>query len=125
MKFGSHPLNLILRFILEISTFIATGYWGYLLQDNFSKYIFALLFPIILATLWGVFAVPNDPSRSGKTVVKTPGVIRLFLELGIFSVGTFCIYQINYPTSAFLFSFVVIFHYVISFDRITWLFQQK
>ncbi|MBL4623523.1 MAG: YrdB family protein [Flavobacteriales bacterium] len=125
MKLGSHPLNLGLRFILELTALISIGYWGYQSQPNFYSYILMIILPVIAATVWGVFAVPNDPSRSGKTVVKVSGIIRLIIEFIVFGAGALAIYYSGYQTTAAYYLGLVLFHYLISIDRITWLFKQK
>ncbi|MDF1674000.1 MAG: YrdB family protein [Vicingaceae bacterium] len=124
MNLGSHPLNLILRFLLEMTVLITVSYWGYYLTNTPVKYLNVISFPIFLATLWGVFAVPNDPSRSGKTVVKTPGVIRLIIELIFFSFGAIAFYLINFQTLAIVFLIIVLLHYLLSVDRVNWLLKQ-
>ncbi|MCB0400923.1 MAG: YrdB family protein [Flavobacteriales bacterium] len=121
MNWGNHPINLALRFLLEICALLAVGYWAYLWQDSNLRYVFMILFPCILAAVWGIFAVPGDPSRSGKTVVKTPGWIRLILELIIFSLGILALYQTHLITAASLLCGWTLLHYLLSVDRINWL----
>ena len=74
-----------------------------------------------MAVLWGVFAVPNDPSRSGNTIVDTPGVVRLILEFAFFAFATWAFYNLDYKTTAKVFGAIVVVHYLISYDRINWL----
>ena len=125
MKFGSHPINLAFRFLLEFIVLAIIGYWGYQSQTNFFKYILLFGLPIVAATVWGVFAVPNDPSRSGKTVVKVSGLVRLAIEFVVFGVGALVLYYTPYQTYALYFLGLVIFHYLISVDRLSWLLKQK
>jgi len=122
---GSHPINLIFRFLLEIAAFISVGFWGYSHSEGFYALILAIIFPAIIATLWGVFAVPDDPSRSGKTVIKTPGPIRLILELLIFAFATYSLYTSGFSTLAWVFGLLVIVHYAISYDRVRWLLKKE
>jgi len=70
-----NPINLFVRFVLELSALIVVGIWGYRLSDGWTKYLLAIGLPLIMAAIWGIFAVPNDPSRSGNTVIVTPGII--------------------------------------------------
>ena len=62
---GSHPINLAIRFLLEITALITMGFWGWRQSEGWFRYILALIIPILAAVVWGTFAVPNDPSRSG------------------------------------------------------------
>ena len=73
------------------------------------------------AAMWGVFAVKDDPSRSGKTVIPTSGIIRLILELVFFGLAAWALFDLGYLKTGFAFSFLVVLHYALSFDRILWL----
>lgn len=99
----------------------ALGYWGFNTFQNPFSFIIGIGLPVLFAAIWGIFAVPNDPSRSGKTVIKTTGMIRLILELVFFSVGAITLYNVGFNLLFFAFSLIVIFHYLFSVDRIKWL----
>ena len=121
---GSHPANLTLRFILELSVLISSGAWGYKQGTGFFKILLAIFIPALLATIWGVFAVPDDPSRSGNTVIATPGIVRLFMELAIFAFGTWTFYSLGYSKIGYVFGAIVLLHYILSYDRVLWLVSQ-
>jgi hypothetical protein len=74
--------------------------------------------------IWGIFAVKNDPSRSGKTVVSIPGWLRLLLELAIFFFGVFCIWELGYENSAMVFGTLVVIHNLMFWERNSWLIKQ-
>ena len=122
---SKNPINLSLRFLLELAAIIVFGYWGYSLAGDGTRILLAILFPLLFAVLWGVFAVRGDPSRSGKTVVHTPGIIRLLLELGLFGAAAWMMLDLDHSLIALIFGSVVIIHYFISFDRVSWLLKQK
>ena len=118
---GSHPLNLGLRFILEICALASVGIWGWQQSEGWLKFVLAAGLPIILAAVWGIFAVPNDPSRSGNAPVITPGFLRLIIELSIFSLASWSLYDMHYVKLSFILGGMVFVHYLISYDRIIWL----
>lgn len=118
---GSNPLNLALRFLLEIAAFVAMAYWGWTQHDGVWRILFAVGTPLLAVVLWGVFAVPDDPSRSGKAPVPVPGIVRLVLELSIFGFATWALYDAGQTTLALIFGLLVLSHYLVSYDRITWL----
>lgn len=122
---SKHPVNLAFRFILEITAIITFGIWGFGLSDSWPRFLLAILFPLIFSVLWGVFAVQDDPSRSGKTVVSTPGIIRLFLELVLFGSAIWMQLDLQYPKLALVCWIAVGVHYISSYDRIIWLVKQK
>ena len=101
-----------------------SGYWAFLKIEAFKKLVLIGL-PLVLATIWGVFNVPNDPSRSGKAVVKVNGIIRLVIELVLFGFGSFFFYDLNKPIHAIYFSLAFILHNIVGYQRILWLVKQK
>jgi hypothetical protein len=78
---GSNPINLALRFILEIAALFALGYWGWTQHDGVWRFVWGIGLVILAAVIWGTFAVPDDPSRSGNAPVPVPGALRLVIEL--------------------------------------------
>lgn len=122
---GSNPINLILRFLLEISALASVGVWGWKLSDGWVRFVLAIGIPIILSIIWGIFAVPNDPSRSGSAPVITPGVIRLGIELGFFAFATWSLYDMELEKLSMAYGIIVALHYIVSYDRIIWLLSQK
>ncbi len=122
---GKHPLNLALRFLLELAAIFTFGLWGFNAAEGTSGILFAILLPLAFALLWGIFAVPNDPSRSGKTVIATPGIIRLFLELSLFTAASWMMSDLDYPKVWWIYWGIVLIHYIISYDRVLWLLKQK
>ena len=121
---GGHPINLAVRFLLEIVALISIGMWGWKQSDGWFRFIFAFGIPIILAAIWGTFAVPNDPSRSGAAPIVTAGFIRLIIELVFFAFGTWSLYSLGFTKAGLIFGIIVILHYLLSYDRIVWLLQQ-
>jgi ABC-type amino acid transport system permease subunit len=118
---GSHPLNLTLRFLLEIAALAAAGYWGWTQNEGAIRWLLVIGLPLLLAILWGTFAVPDDPSRSGQAPVPTPGYLRLLLELAIFTAASIALFASQRYTAGWLLAGITLFHYVISYDRIAWL----
>ena len=78
----------------------------------------------LLMTLWGVFAVPDDPSRSGSAPVPVSGFVRLVLELAILLGGAYPFYLAGYSLAGISMAIFVALHYALSVDRIWWLLQQ-
>lgn len=116
-----HPLNLVVRFLLEVITLFAVGLWGWEQGESWWRFVLAFGIPLGLAVIWGVFAVPDDPSRSGEAAVVTPGFVRLIIELAFFGFGIWALYDLGVPTIALIVGIVVVLHYSISFERIKWL----
>ena len=118
---GAHPINLALRFILELSALVAIGYWGWSQSVGWLRFGLAIGLPVLAATLWGTFAVPDDPSRSGKAPVPVPGWLRLVIELGTFAVATWALFAMGNVTLGWTIGVLVVIHYLVSYDRIQWL----
>jgi len=118
---GSHPINLIIRFLLEIIALFSVGLWGWKQSDGWLRFVLAIGIPIILAAIWGTFAVPNDPSRSGSAPIVTPWIIRLLIELGFFAFATWSVYDMGFSKISLALCITVVLHYILSYDRIMWL----
>ena len=120
---GSHPLNAALRFGLELCMLGALAYWGYRRQDPILRWVLMIGAPLAAVAIWGVFAVPGDPSRSGNTVIATAGWIRLAIELALFGSAVAALYRADAKTLSVALAALVAFHYAISYDRMVWLFR--
>jgi hypothetical protein len=121
---GQHPLNLALRFILEMFALVSIGYWGWTGATGALRYLLAIGAPLVAAVLWGAFRVPGDASASGEARVPVPGWVRLLLELALFACATWGLYASGATQAALIFGAVVVVHYVISYDRVAWLLRQ-
>jgi hypothetical protein len=122
---GYHPVNLAFRFLLEIATLAAMFYWGWSQHDGLLRIILAVSFPVIAAIIWGTFAVPDDPSRSGKAPVPVPGAVRLLLELFFFGIGAGLLIVSGKVGLGIALSVSVLIHYAVSYDRVRWLLEKK
>lgn len=118
---GSHPINLTLRFLLELIALFAMGYLGFKQIDSWFRFVLAIGIPLVFATIWGVFNVPDDPSRSGNAPVIVAGIVRLIIELTFFALATLAIYKVGFTKYSMVFGAIVVLHYVLSYDRIVWL----
>jgi len=121
---GSHPLNLAVRFLLEIAALVAIGYWGFSQHTGIWRFITGIGGPLIAAALWGTFAVPDDPSRSGGEPVPVPGVLRLMLELSLLGFAAWALYDAGSPVLALIMASITIVHYALSYHRVAWLIRQ-
>jgi len=121
---GSHPINLTLRFILEMAALIAMGVWGWRQGEGWIRILLAIGIPIVAAILWGTFAVPDDPSRSGKAPIVTPGIIRLILELAFFAFASWALWNEGFVGFSWALGIVVILHYIVSYNRVLWLIKK-
>src|SRR3972149_5816006 len=115
---GSHPINLAVRFLLEIAALAAIGYWGWSKGEGALRFVLALGLPIIAAVLWGTFRVPGDDSASGQALVAIPGVLRLLLELAMFAFATWGLYDAGAIQLAWILGVVALVHYAVSYDRV-------
>jgi len=121
---STHPLNLALRFLLELTTLVAAGMWAWRLGSGHLRFVLAIGIPVLMAAVWGIFNVPGDPSRSGAAPVIVPGLLRLAIELAFFAFGTWSLHQCGHSRAAWALGILVMFHYLMSYDRIKWLLAQ-
>jgi len=138
---SNHPLNLALRFALELAALGAFGYWGWTENDGIWRWIAALGLTLIAAVLWGTFRVPGDQERmtesfqergwaSGGTPrttgrrdvrVAVSGIVRLLLEAVFFGSAVLLLALADQPRAALIFGVIIVLHYIASYDRVLWL----
>jgi hypothetical protein len=121
MQMATHPINLAVRFLLELSALFVLGLWGWHRRDDGLRIVVALTIPLVAAALWGIFAVPHDPTRSGSAPVPVSGLLRLALEFGFFGCATLALYDLGFSKLTATFGIAVVIHYLLSYDRIRWL----
>jgi hypothetical protein len=121
---GNAWWNLTLRFLLELAALLGLGMAGWSLCGTVWRWIAAPVVPLIAAILWGIFAVLNDPSRSGRAPVPIPGPARLALELVILFGGAIGFYAAAYKTTAIVVALLIVLSYAFSRDRLGWLLKQ-
>jgi hypothetical protein len=118
---GSHPLNLTLRFLLALAALVIIGAWGWQQAEGVRRFFPALGLQLLVAAIWSIFNVPNDPSRSGAAPVITPGLLRLGIELSIFTLATLALREIRCEKYYLIFGSIVLLHDLVSYDRSSWL----
>ena len=121
---GSHPINLTLRFLLELSALFAMGVWGWRSSVGWLRFALALGIPIVAAVVWGTFAVPDDPSRSGAAPIAVSGILRLLIEAAIFGCAVWALYDAGFTGLSWGLGLIVVLHYLASYDRMLWLIRQ-
>jgi hypothetical protein len=118
---NTHPVNLTVRFLLEIMMLIVLGCWGWHLGTDWLRYLLAAGFPVIAAVLWGNFRIPNDPKPAP---IAIPGPLRLLLEWVLFGLAVYGLKVLGHPQLSIWLAIVVIVHYAVSYDR-TWVMLQN
>ncbi|WP_252504449.1 YrdB family protein [Sporosarcina sp. Marseille-Q4943] len=95
-------VNLALRFMLEMSGLVAVSYWGFQTGSGFlMKSVLGIGSPLLMATIWGIFISPKAPLR-GK------GSGRVVLELIIFGVAAFALYDVGKPSLAIMLAILAV-----------------
>ena len=113
--------NLGLRFGVELSALTALGLAAYRATSGPLQWVAAIAAPLAAGTIWGVFNVLDDPSRSGKAPVEVPGWLRLGIELTILGAGIFAAAYAGQPLLATGLAILLALHYATSWPRVEWL----
>ena len=121
---SQNPINLGVRFLLELAALAALGFWGWTQHTGVLSYLLAIVLPLFAAFMWGTFRVPADASANGKAPIPIAGWLRLLLEAALFSFGTWCLFSSGAETAGWVFGGVSLIHYIVSYDRILWLLKQ-
>ena len=118
---GYHPVNLALRFFLELAALFFIGRWGWVQHEGLWRYVRVIGLPLIAAMLWGVFRVPND---GGAPVVRVSGVVRLLIEAVFFGFAIWSLFDSGATRTGWIFGGITLLHYISSYDRIQRVLQQ-
>ena len=121
---SANPINLAFRFLLEVASLIAVSMWGWKQHDGWLRIVLVIVLPVAFAIIWGTFAVPNDPSRSGNAPVPVSGLVRIVLEFLFFGCAVWMLYNMRTAQLSLILVISVLVHYIISYDRLTWLIKQ-
>ncbi len=121
---ATHPINLGLRFLLELCALAATATYGWTQFDGALRWILALAGPLLFMVLWATFAVPDDPSRSGAAPVPVPGALRLALEFALLGFAAWALHVAGYTRPSLVYATCLTLHYATSWDRVIWLLKQ-
>ena len=119
---ANHPLNLALRFALEIALVGGLGYWGFRGVEGPLRWVAGLGLPLLAMVLWGTFRVPGDPVPQPPVVV--PGAVRLALELGLFAAAVAAYLGAGARSLGLTLAAVLVLHYALSYDRVLWLLRR-
>lgn len=112
---SNHPLNLLLRFILELLGLAAMAYWRWNGHDGILRVLLAVGVPLFAAVMWGTFRLPNDPGKAPRPV---PGWVRLLLEMVFFGSAVVLLTAVGKTDWATVLGVVVLGHYALSYDRV-------
>ena len=119
---SNNPINLAVRFILELCALASAAYWGAHICSGVFSWLIIIFTLIVMAGVWGVFRTPNEPPPANpKAPVPVKGVIRLFIELVFFGFAVWCLFYLDKTNLGIIFLVSVIVHYLVSYDRIYWL----
>lgn len=103
-------------------TGVATIAWG--LAGGVLRLVLVVAAVGGVAVIWTVFAVPDDPSRSGNAPVPVPGIVRLGLEWLVLFGGAMAFYASGQAWIGLVLAVLVIVHYALWPERIRWLLRR-
>ncbi len=113
--------NLALRFVLELVSVAGIGAG----VASKAGWLFGSIAMVAAFALWGTFATPGDPSRSGKAPVPVDGHIRLVVEEVVFGGGIVGWVAAGRPLVAILAAVGLLVHHAFSLERLRWLVAQR
>jgi hypothetical protein len=119
---SNHPLNLLLRFLLELAALYFTTVWAWYAFEGWQRWVMAILCPILLAALWGIFRVEGDP---GKAPVPVSGRMRLLVEAFVFGNASWMLYVLHRGVLFMVFVSLLLIHYALSYDRLIRFWKKK
>ncbi|MFJ2667450.1 YrdB family protein [Nocardia fluminea] len=116
-----NPALLAVRFLLELIAITSFGVFGWRAFDSPWRYLLVVVLPVAAAVLWGTFAVPDDPSRSGGAPVPVRGPVRLGVEFVVLFGGAAALWGAGLPRWALISAAVLVGYHLLAYDRVRWL----
>ena len=93
-----NPINLALRFFLEVIALGAIGWWGWGADGLLVESSVWRLWSFCSPQLFGALSpFPTTPSRGGSGLVQVPGIARLALELLVFGGAAYALRSLGRP----------------------------
>jgi hypothetical protein len=118
---NSHPVNLAVRFLLELTALGIFAAWGWQQGQGWQRWALAIGLPLAAAAIWGIFRVPNDP---GPATVAVHGLVRLSIEAVFFGMAVWALNDLKAEKWSWAMLVILLVHYTVSYDRIGWLLKQ-
>ena len=112
---SQNPINLALRFVLELCMLAALAYGGWKVVPFPACYAAALLLPLAAAAVWTVFRVPGD---GGPPRIPVSGRTRLSQEATLFAGSAALLVGAGRPVLGLVFATATAIHYALSWDRV-------
>lgn len=112
---ASAPAVLGLHFVLELAALFAAGYWGWTTHDGVQRWVWAIALPLLLATVWAVFRVPND---GGEPIVTVAGPVRLLIEWSVMAIAVVLLAASAQAAWAIVLSALAVLDYALQYDRV-------
>jgi hypothetical protein len=116
----------VFRYILEILAVLFLSTWASTRQSWFGA-----IWAVVLAlAFWRIFNVRDDPATIDRPCVVVPGIIRLVMELAIYGLACFCLWDLldnrfGLPTIVvFAYAGVIVLYYIATMERVKWLLRQ-
>ena len=119
---ANNPLNLALRFVLELVALAGLALLGWTLGGEGWRLIPAIAIPVAAAAGWGTLRIPDDP---GPAPIAVPGPVRLALEVVVFGGGVLGFVAAGHATAALVIGALMVGHYVASYDRVVRLLRNR
>lgn len=113
--------NLALRFGLELAAFTGLAMAAWRLSPGGLRWVAVWAVPLVAATIWGVFNVIDDPSRSGEAPVEVAGSTRLAIELAVLGGGAAAFAVSQQPMLSLGIALLITVHYTMAWNRVEWL----
>jgi hypothetical protein len=102
------PANDGLRFLLELGTLAAVAVGGWSAGDGWSRWLLAVIAPLVVILIWSRFMAPKSTARVGDP-------LRLVLEVVIFGSGVVALAASGHAVWAAVFAALVVLHLALTF----------
>jgi hypothetical protein len=94
-------LNLLARFLLELSMLAAVGYWGFKSQSAWGmKILLGIGLPVLIAVIWGLFVAP-------RAMYPLRGISHVVVSLILLGLGLAALFATGNPTLGWVYAIIL------------------
>lgn len=117
----------IMRYTLEVLGIIFLSTWAATRQTNTGLF-WGIVVGILLC--WRIFSVRDDPATMEQPCVQVPGIVRILLELGVYTLAFICLWDLmdtkfGLPAEiSYVYIVAVAVYYCVTHERVMWVLKQ-
>lgn len=119
------PAQAGFRFLVELAALACWAVVGWEVGGDGFGWVLAIGLPVVAASTWATFRVPDDLSAGQGGPIPVPGVVRLVIELDVLVLGAVFAIVVGQVVLGVAVLLAVVAHYLLTLRRVRWLLARR